>query len=309
MDITALIGILMGVGILITALLLGQMPIESLFTPEALLVVFGGTITVMLISYSKRAIPLAKQGFKQTLSSGSIYGDRELIDYIIEVAEFVRREGPLALRQMLPQIDIPLLVKGLSWVMDNRSESFLREALSNEIEVAYREEMDCARFFESAGGFAPTMGIIGAVIGLVHVVGSFKDPQRLGQGVAGAFSATLYGVAFSNFFLLPIACKLKQQARDNCFQRTILLEGLTGILRREHPMILQEKLISFLNQSVLNHAGMQAGMRDDGEYGHKLVTAGITSGKMDARIINTGFLHTRPLRGSQHTLEIDHVLP
>jgi chemotaxis protein MotA len=130
-------------------------------------------------------------------------------------------------------------------VLDNRTEKFIRESLSTEIEVIYREDMNHARIFETAGGYAPTMGIIGAVIGLICVVQSFQDPSQLGKGVASSFSATLYGVALANLFLLPLAGKLRQRAREDWFIRTLLLEAILSVRLGEHPLLVEERLNAF----------------------------------------------------------------
>jgi chemotaxis protein MotA len=186
----------------------------------------------------------------------------------MDVVGFVRDEGILALQPILDSIEIPFFRKGLQLVLDNRSEKFIRDSLSTEIEVCYREGLDQARVYETAGGFAPTMGIIGAVIGLIFIVQTSQDPSKLGQGVASAFSATLYGVAFSNLFLLPIAGKLRQQARDEWFTLTLLLEAVLSIRSGEHPMIIEERLNAFLSGSAHNltteqRSGKQYASRPD----------------------------------------------
>ena len=137
-------------------------------------------------------------------------------------------------------------------MLDTRSEKFIRDSLSTELEVSYRESLDHARVFEAAGGFAPTMGIIGAVIGLIYIVQSFNDPSQLGKGVANAFSATLYGVAIANLFLLPLAGKLRQTAKDEWFMRTLLLEAVLSIHSGEHPMIIEERLNAVVATSESN---------------------------------------------------------
>lgn len=244
MDLSTVTGLGLGLGILVLALFIGQVPLETLLNPEALLVVFGGTLAATLISFDKhslwRAIGALRGGNHE-----STLEIRQTVAYVMEVVTFVRDEGILALQPIIDSIEIPFLRKGLSLVLDNRTEKFLRESLTTEIEVIQREEMDHARVFETAGGYAPTMGIIGAVIGLICVVQSFKDPGQLGQGVAGAFSATLYGVALSNLFLLPLAAKLRQRARNEWFIRTLLLEAILSIRAGEHPLLVEERLNAF----------------------------------------------------------------
>jgi chemotaxis protein MotA len=246
MDLSTVVGLSLGLAILISALCLGHVPLSTLLNPEALLIVFGGTVTATTVSFSQATL-LHTFGALKGGSAESRLEPRETIHYIMEVVGFVRDAGVLALQPMLESVEIPFFKKGLSLVLDNRTEKFIRDSLSTEIEVIYRQTMDYARVYETAGGFAPTMGIIGAVIGLIHTVEAFHDPARLGTGVASAFSATLYGVALSNLFLLPLAGKMRQRARDEWFMRTLLLEAVLSIRSGEHPMLIEERLNAFIH--------------------------------------------------------------
>ncbi len=267
MDFTTLAGLILGLIILVAALLLGHVPLSTLLNPEALLIVFGGTLTATMVSFHTQTLKNALQALKSENKTSRL-NTKETIHYVMDVVGFVRDEGILALQPILDSIEIPFFRKGLQLVLDNRSEKFVRDSLSTEIEVCYREGLDQARVYETAGGFAPTMGIIGAVIGLIFIVQTSQDPSKLGQGVASAFSATLYGVAFSNLFLLPIAGKLRQQARDEWFTLTLLLEAVLSIRSGEHPMIIEERLNAFLSGSAHNlmaeqRSGKQYASRPD----------------------------------------------
>lgn len=243
-DRSVITGLALGLIILVGALLLGHVPLQTLLNPEALLIVFGGTLTATLISFDLPAIGRAIRSLNEA-SPESALQTHETVGYVMDVVGFVRDEGILALQPILESVEIPFFKKGLQHVLDNRSERFIRESLSTEIEVIYREETDHARVFETAGGYAPTMGIIGAVIGLIYTVQAFSDPSQLGQGVASAFSATLYGVSLSNLFLLPLAAKLRQRSRYDAFIRTLLLEAVLSIRSGEHPMLIEERLNAF----------------------------------------------------------------
>ena len=247
MDLSTVIGLGLGLTILVSALLLGHVPLTTLVNPEALLIVFGGTFTATTISFNQNTLLQALGALRGGTAEGRL-DPQDAIQYIMDVVGFVRDAGILALQPMLDSVEIPFFKKGLNLVLDNRSEKFIRDSLSTETEVIYRQTMDYARVYETAGGFAPTMGIIGAVIGLIHTVGAFQDPSKLGAGVASAFSATLYGVAFSNLFLLPLAGKMRQRARDEWFMRTLMLEGILSIRSGEHPMLIEERLTAFVHQ-------------------------------------------------------------
>lgn len=248
MDGSTIVGIILGFVILGAAMLLGHVPLGTLLNPEALLIVFGGTVTATMVGFHQQTILKALGALRNSNPEGKL-NISEAVSYAMDVVMFVRDEGILALQPMLEQVDLPFFRKGLTLVLDNRTERFIRDSLSTELEVVYREGMDYARVFETAGGFAPTMGIIGAVIGLIYVVQSFQDPAQLGKGVANAFSATLYGVALSNLFLLPLAAKLRQRARDEWFVRTLLLEAILSIRSGEHPMLIEERLNAFSSKS------------------------------------------------------------
>ncbi len=247
MDKATVFGLLLGFGILASVIVLGNVPLATLLQPEALLIVFGGTFTAVLISFSGQALQRALKGLRQCFFHEA-FSTLECIDYITDIAAYVRTEGMLALQPLIPNIDIAFVQKGAQLLVDNRPENFIRDSLATDIEVSYRNDMDNSRVFESAGGFAPTMGIIGAVIGLIHVVGSFNNPEVLAHGVASAFVATLYGVAISNLFFLPLAGKLRQRARDEWFRKTLLLEGILSIQSGEHPIVTEEKLRAFLSE-------------------------------------------------------------
>ena len=245
MEISTVVGLFMGFAVLLAALLLGHVPFAALLNPEAIVIVFGGTLTTILISFSFPTLTGAIGALQACFNPKRDNSLSEVIDTLVQIAEFIRAEGVLALDPLLQHLDSPLMRHGLSQLIDNQPEARMRDGLMTEIEVEYREQMDHVRVFEAAGGFAPTMGIIGAVIGLIHTVYTVHDPTQVGQGVGSAFSATLYGVAIANLFLLPIAGKLRQRSRDAWFHNMLILQGLLSIHAGEHPRLLREKLSHF----------------------------------------------------------------
>ncbi len=246
-DISTIAGLGLGVFVVLTALIYCQAPLETILRPDALLIVFGGTFAATLVSHSWPQVLNAVAALRRCFYIER-YDTIATVDYLTDTAMYVRSNGILALQNILYQIDIPFLRKGVQLLIDNRTEAFTHHSLATDIEVSYRQDMDEARIFEAAGGFAPTMGLIGAVIGLIHTTTLFQNPAQLGNGVASAFSATLYGVALSNLFLLPLAGKLRQGARERWFQKTLLLEGIISIQSGDHPMITEEKLCAFIQE-------------------------------------------------------------
>lgn len=246
MDLSILGGLAAGLGILVLALMLGHVPVEVLLHPEALLIVFAGTITATLAGAGSEAPKRALKTIFTQPSQESRLAPQEIIAQVMDVVGFIRTEGILALQPLIDGVELPFFRKGLMLLMDNRPEKFVRDALSTEMEILHRQGLDDARVFETAGGYAPTMGIIGAVIGLVCVLqGITGNTGPLGQGVAAAFIATLYGVAFANLFLLPSAARLRKRAREEWQIRALLVEAVLGIHAGEHPLLLEERLTAF----------------------------------------------------------------
>lgn len=245
MELSTVTGLILGLVILAAALWLGHAPAEALLNPPAFLIVFGGTLTATLVSCNAGTL---RHALKALFSGDSPEGrldPKATVQYVMDIVTFVRDEGILALQPLLPSVEIPFLRKGLGLVLDNRPEKFIRESLSLELEIIYRQSLDVARVFETAGGLAPTMGIIGAVIGLMDIAQAMHDPAQLGRGVAGAFVATLYGVALSNLILLPLAGMLKRRGKDEWLIRTLLLEAILSVRSGEHPMLIRERLDAF----------------------------------------------------------------
>lgn len=248
MDLSILAGFGAGIMILALALLLGHVPIATLLHPEALLIVFAGTLTTTVAG---AGWPASLRALRALFYPGGVEGHlspQQAIDQAMDVATFVRDEGILALQPVVDSVDLPFFRKGLLLALDNRPVKFIRDSLSMEMEIRHRQGLDEARVFEIAGGYAPTMGIIGAVIGLVCVLQGLGAPSLsspMGRDVAGAFIATLYGVAFANLFLLPAAARLRQRARDEWRIRALLLEAILGICTGEHPLLLEERLNVF----------------------------------------------------------------
>ncbi len=246
LDGSTWIGLGLGVTVLVSCLLLGHMPLHMVLQPEALIIVLGGTLTAVMIQFAGQALPLLTSGLQRCLFSTTTEV-ATIVDYITDMANYIRAEGMLAVQPMLEDIPWPMLRNGVQLMIDNRPDDLIHSTLSTEMEIGYRKAMDQSRLFEAAGGFAPTMGIIGAVVGLVQVVGAFESPQQLTQGIASAFIATLYGVALANLFLLPLAGRLRQKARDTWFEKTVILEGVMSLYAGDHPMVTEEKLTNFLH--------------------------------------------------------------
>jgi len=160
-----------------------------------------------------------------------------------------RKDGLLALETSIKKVQDPFLRKGLQLVVDGTEPKLTREIL--EIEIEHKEEynLTSAKVFESAGGYSPTIGILGAVMGLIHVMENLSDPQKLGAGIAVAFVATIYGVGAANLVYLPLAGKMKLRIREEVIMQDMIIEGLIALSEGENPRRVEEKLVGFLRDS------------------------------------------------------------
>lgn len=249
LDIATIVGIIIGVGSLVYAFTLEGGTIGSLLGVSAALIVFGGTIGATITSYSlediKKVPALLVKAFKDEKENYM-----EIIKYFTYLAQKARSEGLLSLESEIESEEInkfdPILKECLELVVDGSDMELIKTTMENKI---YMEDMQAkkeAGIFEAAGGYAPTMGIIGTVMGLVHVLSSISEPEKLGPAIAMAFIATLYGVSSANLFWLPIAQKLKNKAKIKTTERELILEGSLSLQAGENPRILERKLLTFI---------------------------------------------------------------
>ncbi len=251
MDLLTIVGITLGLGAVIGGQLLEGGSIHAIMQFTAAIIVIGGTVGAVMVNYSLPTFILAiKNARKAVVSSRD--DPKRIIKEISEIAITARKDGLLALESMVKKIENPFLRKGLQLVVDGTEPRLIREIL--EIDIAYSEEYEntSAKIFESAGGYAPTIGILGAVLGLIHVMESLSDPNKLGAGIAVAFVATVYGVASANLLWLPLAGKLKLRIREETILKEMMIEGLISLSEGENPRRLEEKLAGFLMASQKN---------------------------------------------------------
>lgn len=239
------IGIAIGVGgLLLSAVLEGTSPGAFMNVPALLIIVLGtGGATMASVGFDgMRRVPklygLAFNPPEQDL--------RERVDLLVEVAERARREGLLALDAQLGDIEDDFTRKGLQLVVDGTDPDLVREILEAEIDGMVARHTAGAAAFEKAGGYAPTMGIIGTVMGLVHVLENLNDPATLGPAISTAFIATLLGVGSANVVFLPIGSRLRALSAEEVELRTLTLDGILAIQAGDNPRVVADKLISYV---------------------------------------------------------------
>ncbi len=247
MNKTGIAGILLGIAAVLGGNIMEGGRIGSVVQGSAALIVFGGTLGATILSFSAKDIKLAVQMLKEVFFENRLLPEnRILIKDIVNYSAKARKSGLLSLEDEIKVIKYGFLRRALSLVVDGIDSKVLRDSLDQENRT-FEENMErAAKVFEAAGGFAPTVGIIGAVLGLIHVMENLSDPTKLGAGIAVAFVATIYGVASANLIFLPIAKRLTNNIRQEMFIREMIIDGVLGIQAGSHPFFLEEHLNSYL---------------------------------------------------------------
>lgn len=245
MDKTTLPGLLLGLASLVAMFLMEGGEIQSLFAPSAATLVFGGTFAATLISFPLERVLNLPRLFVKAITDRPL-DERKLVELLVGLAERARREGLLALESELSRIEDRFVRSGVMLVVDGSDPETVREILETDLEAMERRHEAGYGMLEAMGGYAPTMGIIGTVMGLVHVLGNLSDPESLGPAIAAAFIATLYGVASANLVWLPLAGKLKVKSRAELAVRELALQGILSVQAGDNPRLVREKLTAHL---------------------------------------------------------------
>jgi chemotaxis protein MotA len=246
-------GVALGVGGIVGGLLLEGGNLSQILQPTAAMIVFGGTAGAVLIHFP---LPVVWEAVKRMVHvfSEPKNNPRGLIQALVRYANIARREGIVALDNEVDRIGDPILRKSLMLAVDGTEPQELRKMMELELDNLAEHEEQIPLVFESAGGFAPTIGIIGAVLGLIQVMQHLDKIDEVGRGIAVAFVATIYGVGAANLILLPSAGKLRIRIREEQVVREMELEGVVSILEGMNPRMLETRLTGFLsggkNESV-----------------------------------------------------------
>ena len=238
-------GIILALGGILAGLLLEGGNLGQILQPTAAMIVFGGTLGAVMLQFP---LPIILLAFRQ-LGSVFVNPQRDpqgTIQQLVQYAQKARREGIVSLDEELPGIDDLFLRKTLMLAVDGTEPQELRKMMELELDNQAEYEEQVPQVFESAGGFAPTVGIIGAVLGLIQVMQHLDKIDEVGRGIAVAFVATIYGVGSANLLYLPMAGKMKLRIRDQQIMRELTLEGVASILEGMNPRMLETKLLGFL---------------------------------------------------------------
>jgi chemotaxis protein MotA len=255
---------ILGIALTLVGILLGQAleggSVFQILQPTAALIVFGGTLGATMIGF-----PMSV--FKQAMADlMHVFKDEHVepsgvIDEVLKFANKARREGIISLEKDAATIKDEFFRKAIMMAVDGSEPKELRQTM--EVELGCMEERGeySAKFLEAAGGYAPTIGIIGAVLGLIQVMQHLDNIEEVGHGIAVAFVATIYGVGIANIFCLPAANKLKFKHRKHMIIKEMMLEGTLGILEGQNPRLIEGKLASFLDEQYQKLRAEQSGVK------------------------------------------------
>lgn len=248
MDITSIIGLILGAAAVFGGAMLEGLPLTSIMQATAFIIVIGGTLGAICLNCTQedlinaiKGIPVVFLGVKEK--------PNEVRELLVSLALKARKEGILALQSDIAQIDDPFLKKGLELMTDGTDPQLLRELLETELGFYEDEVGAAAKVWEGFGGYCPTVGIIGAVLGLIHVMQNLDDPSKIGSGIAVAFVATVYGVGAANLIAIPMGNKLKAKRKTTIHTREMMIEGILSIQAGESPNFIGEKLKVFIHDA------------------------------------------------------------
>ena len=245
MKVISVIGLVIALaGLYVGSTMEGSNPMAVL-NPAAMLIVLGGTLGATITGTSFEAVKSIPKLYMKAFNSAPPDLTAKVAE-LVGYAESARRDGLLALDEVTNTIEDPFTRKGLQLVVDGTDPDLVADILESENDAMRKRHAAGVQPFEKAGGYAPTMGIIGTVFGLVHVLANLDKPETLGPSISAAFIATLLGVATANIVYLPIAARLKQLSQEELHARGLIVEGILSIQAGDNPRVVQEKLITYV---------------------------------------------------------------
>ena len=245
MDLISLIGTILAFVVLIVGTILKGSTVAALWNPAAFVIVIIGTIAAIMVQTPGKVLKAAGKLFIYVYKPPMVEIE-PTIEKIIGWCEESRKKGLLGLESLIDLETDDFTQNGLRLLVDGMEPDNIRHIMDIDKDTEEHAAMNAAKVFENAGVYSPTMGIIGAVMGLMAVMQNLSDPSKLGHGIAAAFVATIYGVALANLLMLPMSARLKGHVHKRAKQREVIVEGLAGIAQGLNPRLLRSRLESFL---------------------------------------------------------------
>lgn len=247
MDLSTVFGLILGVTALVVGMFLKGAALSSLFNLAAILIIIFGTIASVTIAFPMNELKRVPKLFGVIFKEQKLKSDADIIRMFSNWADVARREGLLSLEAKTDDIQDPFLKNGLGLAIDGQNADYIRDVLSEEVDAMEARHSAGALIFSQAGTYAPTLGVLGAVIGLIAALGDLTDIDKLGHAISAAFIATLLGIFTGYVLWHPFANKLIRKSADEVRQKMMMVEGILSVLEGEAPRVIEQKLSSYLS--------------------------------------------------------------
>src|SRR5699024_9134632 len=248
---TSIFGVILGFVAVGVGVVLQGVSMEAFLNPAALLIILAGTAAAVIIAFPTRVIKNIPQLFKVIFKEDEKQDIGQLVDMFTEWAELTRREGILSLEEKVKDVDDPFLQSGVQMAIDGQNPDFIQDVLMEKIYAMEKRHAEGARVFSQAGTYAPTLGVLGAVVGLVAALGNMEDMDVLGAAISAAFIATLLGIFTGYVLWHPFANKLREKSEREVLIKEIMIEGILSITNGEPPTLIKDKLQSYLSEQEI----------------------------------------------------------
>ncbi|WP_227937076.1 flagellar motor stator protein MotA [Alkalihalobacillus deserti] len=246
MDKTSIIGIVLGVAAILIGMVFKGTSLMVLLNPAALFIIFIGTAATILIGFPSNEIKRIPKLFGVLLKEQKGPDISNLIILFVSLSSLARKEGLLSLENQVEDIEDPFLQQGLKMVVDGQEPDFIRDTMEEELDAIEERHLAGAAIFSQAGTYAPTLGVLGAVLGLIAALGNLNDMDALGQAIAAAFVATLFGIFTGYVLWHPFANKLKRKSKQELLLKSLIIEGVLSVQAGVPPRAIEDKLIVYV---------------------------------------------------------------
>lgn len=263
LDKTSIIGLVLGILAVGIGMIMKGVTFLALFNPAAILIILGGTAASVLIAFPTDTIKNIPQLFKVLFTEKEDVDIETLINMFTKWAEQTRREGLLSLEEQVNDIDDPFLLSGIQMAVDGQSPEFIRDVLQEKVHAMELRHEEGAQVFSQAGTYAPTLGVLGAVVGLIAALGSMENMDVLGAAISAAFIATLLGIFTGYVLWHPFANKLKEKSKREVKVKEVIIEGVLSITAGESPQVIKDKLCSYLSSRELEQMSVGEGETEE----------------------------------------------
>ncbi len=247
MDFSTIVGLILGFVALLVGMSMKGVPVDNLFNIAAILIIFVGTAAAVIIAFPTSELKRVPKLFGVLFKEKKMASDADIIRMFSGWADVARREGLLALEAKSDEIQDPFLKSGLGLAIDGQNADYIRDVLSEEVDAMENRHAAGSLIFAQAGTYAPTLGVLGAVVGLIAALKNLNDIDALGHAISAAFIATLLGIFTGYVLWHPFANKLKRKSSEEVRQKMMMIEGILSVLEGEAPRVIEQKLSSYLS--------------------------------------------------------------